>query len=116
MFNELMIVKVFKSRIFRITNWTMSSLINVLLNISMVRSFFFKLYSFNIHSLKVGHGDWLIPDDAPLTISNLISLLTCSIHITELIEYTLKMHLINAKFSPILASEIHSTFLLVYNH
>jgi hypothetical protein len=69
MFNELMIVKVFKSRIFRITNWTMSSLINVLLNISMVRSFFFKLYSFNIHSLKVGHGDWLIPDDTPLTLS-----------------------------------------------
>lgn len=75
-----------------------------------------KLYSFNIHSLKVGHGDWLIPNDAPSTLSNLISLLTCSIHITKLIECTLKMHSINAKFSSILAPEIHSTFLLVYNH
>ncbi len=64
-----MVFRVFKSRIFRITNWTMSSIKNVLLNISMVRSFFQKLYSLNIHSLEVGHGDWLIPNDAPLTLS-----------------------------------------------
>jgi hypothetical protein len=94
----------------------MSSIKNVLLNISMVRSFFRKLYSLNIHSLKVGHGDWLIPNDAPLTLSNLILLLTCSIHITKLIKCTLKLHIVNAKFSPILAPEIHSSFLLVCNH
>lgn len=111
-----MIARVLKSRIFRITNWTMSRIKNVSLNISMVRSFFQKLYSFNIHSLKVGHGDWLIPNDAHLTLSNLTLLLMCSIHITKLLECTLKMHLINAKFSPILAPEVHSTFLLVYNH
>lgn len=75
----------------------MSSIKNVLLNISMVTSFFQKLSSFNTHSLKVGHGDWLIPNDAPLTLSNLISLLT-SIHITKLIKCTLEMHLITPIF------------------
>jgi hypothetical protein len=48
----------------------MSSIKNVLLNISMVTSFFQKLCSFNTHSLKVDHGDWLIPNDASLTLSN----------------------------------------------